>query len=71
MTAFAGLMRVCSLLTLSILELFPNFKAQPSPGVHRGDFSCTGFISQAALVVKEAKLVSPECKMGLSRGAAH
>lgn len=71
MTALTSLMRVCSLLTLSILELFPNFKAQPSLGAHRGDFSCTDFISQACFVVKEAKLVSPECKMGLSQRAAH
>lgn len=72
MIAFEGLTRVGGLLTPSVLELFPNFKAQPSLGVHRGNFSCIGLNSQVASVVKEAKLASPECKMDFSQeGAAY
>ena len=70
MIALEGLMRVGSLLTPSILELFPSFKAQPSLGVHRGNWSCTGLISQASSAVEEAKLASPEFKMGFSREGA-
>lgn len=58
MIALEDLMRVSSLLTASTLELF--LIPKPALGAHRGGFSCTGLISQAALAVKEAKLASPE-----------
>lgn len=54
MIALEGLTRVGSLLTPSVLELFPNFKTQRSLSVHRGKFSCMGLISQASSAMKEA-----------------